>query len=248
MSNNRLRLNGTVQDIEITFSNLDIISTSATEIIRLKAGVQNVTKNISGDDEFIINGNIEDYDITSPGGNIVNLTQGGNTIELSIGSGTGKLGFANGKGNIEIVGGTPNFASTPLSGSPLNPGSVSLTPIPDSRVQVTKNTSEMVSAGTTQSSPFDASDEDSLYVFELDANQLNQFYIDSFSSKDKIRFINSPTGNDGDLNISNTNYLDGCVQLTVGDTDVYLSGLACAAMWDASSFRTLLGSESLEIT
>ena len=51
---NRLRLNGTEQDITITFSDIDIVSTSAKEIVRVKANTTNVTKNISDEDQFLL--------------------------------------------------------------------------------------------------------------------------------------------------------------------------------------------------
>lgn len=244
---NRLRLNGTEQDITITFSDIDIVSTSAKEIVRVKANTTNVTKNISDEDQFFIEDDIENYEISSSGGNIVRLEKNDKVIEISIGSGISQLGFKGGMANIEIDQGQPKFAGNPVTTIPFDPTGISFTPIPDHRIEVIKNTSDMKSENTSEQNPFRADDDDKRFIFEIDANQLNHFYIKNFSSKDKIRFINSPTGQDGDLNVSNNSYIDGKVRLTVGDADVDLSGLLCAAIWDADSFRTLIGQNTIEI-
>lgn len=249
MSNNRLRLNGENQDIEVPFSNVDIISTAADETIRMPSGVNNAVMNIGDNDQLILGDNISDYEITAPGGNEVNITSGSNTVTVNVG-GSGKIGFKDKRGNISIDPGTGNpvFESVDIpSSTPLDISGMTLEDMPSDITEVTMTHSDLVNENTSETSPFDASDETKLYTFEIDANQQDTFYISGFRSKDTIKFINSPTGSDGDLNVTNTNYANGLAQLTVGDADVYLSDLVCAAIWDASSFQTMLGNDALVI-
>jgi len=100
---------------------------------------------------------------------------------------------------------------------------------------------------TTESDPYDASESGDVYTFEFDADQRLTAYISNFSSTHTLKFINSPTGSDGDLNVTNSDYSDGSAILTVGDVDVYLSNLPDATFWDASSFKNIYGDSSLVI-
>jgi hypothetical protein len=122
-----------------------------------------------------------------------------------------------------------------------------LTTAEDSTGYVILQHSDLQSSANNQTSPYDASASGDSYIFVCDANQYDSFYISNFSSNHIIQFINTPTGEDGDLNVHNMSYGDNEARLTVGDVDVYLTNLSSDVFWDASSFRDIFGLNSLVI-
>ena len=105
--------------------------------------------------------------------------------------------------------------------------------------------SDMQDLNTSEESSYDASESGNEYIFEMNADQFDSFHISNFSSNHTLKFINTPTGQDGDINITNFDYHDGEAIINVGDVTLYLSNLPDAFFWDAVSFRDIYGPNSL---
>lgn len=128
---NRLRLDGNDQIITIPFNNVNIIGTGANESVYCDIGIGNIEVNVGDSDGIYLGKDSTDYDITSPGGNIVEVSDGSNTVTISV-SGSGQIGFVNGKTSLSIDSGTGSILvdTTTVTSTPIDNTALSFTTLP----------------------------------------------------------------------------------------------------------------------
>lgn len=138
MSLNRLTLSGEEQNLKISFGNVDIVGTGAKEGIVLEKGLNNVHFNV-GEDDIVVFGDLaENYEITSLGGNVIQVKDNNDNIAEIGAGGTGFLGFNNGKAPFEmdLETGTPQLDGNNITTTPLNMGAFNLQELPPDLVDM----------------------------------------------------------------------------------------------------------------
>lgn len=129
---NRLILSGNPQTIRLAFGDTDITSTASAEKVIVDMGVGNIDNFpiASSDDGIYFGRKLEEFEITNPGGNIVKVNDiDGNAVFIVVNT-SGKIGFTDGETDIELDGITPMISGQPLSTTPLDPTTVTLSDLP----------------------------------------------------------------------------------------------------------------------
>ena len=135
---NKLRLHGSLQSIQLAFSNVQIVATPVREELWLKSGLTNITYTFGNNDQFMLGKNKDQYrfNLNGPTSNILNIRDTeDNHIVLSIG-GNGLLGFADGCAALELN--TSTFQVS-IGGVPMGVTEVQGTTIPVNTECITFN-------------------------------------------------------------------------------------------------------------
>jgi len=95
----------------------------------------------------------------------------------------------------------------------------------------------------TIDNPFDASEGS--FRFEFDASIDIQTAITNFSDDDILFFENSPTGEESDFNVIVDDYESNEAEVWVSNNEIHLMGLESNYFWNAESFKSIFGEDSL---
>ena len=98
-------------------------------------------------------------------------------------------------------------------------------------------------ADLTEATAYDAGAGDFLFQFDTDVDLAT--WIDGFGVGDTLSFTNTPTGTDGDFNVTNPAFNDNAASVGVESVEIGLTGIASDLFNDATSFEAIYGADSL---